>query len=336
MNEQNHTTEPKVLSTIDGNTLMAQEYEPLQFSIDTILPHGIFVFAGSPKVGKSFLTLDMCRAISTGGKLWDFKATQGEALYLALEDRHNRLQARLRQIKADSEDISRLHLATASFGLSNGLLEQVHNFIAEYPGTNFIAIDTLEKIRDGGRDRDMYSCDYSDMGKLREITEKHRLTLLLVHHTRKMYDPDPLNTVSGSTGLIGAVDGVFVLIKDRRTGNSAKLTISNRDTESFCFELRFDPDTCRWDYMGNSAVGGDDDDALCFLLNEFLKEDWNGTATELCSELKRLNTDFSMSPAVISKQISAISASLKKDYGILFERDRNMKARRIFLQRIEQ
>ena len=45
--------EPKVFATIDGNSLMAQEYEPLEFAIEKILPHGIFVFAGSPKVGKS-------------------------------------------------------------------------------------------------------------------------------------------------------------------------------------------------------------------------------------------------------------------------------------------
>ena len=50
MNQQNQAT-PKVFNTINGNSLMAQEYEPLQFSIHQILPHGIFVFAGSPKVG---------------------------------------------------------------------------------------------------------------------------------------------------------------------------------------------------------------------------------------------------------------------------------------------
>ena len=93
--------EPKVFTTIDGNSLMAQEYEPLQFSIEKILPHGIFVFAGSPKVGKSWLTLDMCQAISTGGKLWDFSTTKGDVLYLALEDKFNRLQRRLMQMKAD-------------------------------------------------------------------------------------------------------------------------------------------------------------------------------------------------------------------------------------------
>ena len=335
MNEQNKAAEPKILSTIDGNSLLAQEYEPTQFSIASILPHGIFICAGSPKIGKSWMTLEMCHAVSTGGKLWGFNAVQGEALYLALEDKYNRLQGRLKQMRADNHDISRLHLATASFGLSNGLLEQVHNFIAEYPGTNFIAIDTLEKIRDGGRDRDIYSCDYNDMSRLREITDQHKLTLFLVHHTRKMYDADPLNTVSGSTGLIGAVDGVFVLIKDNRTGNNAKLTISNRDTESFCFDLCFDPDTCRWDFIGNSVDGGDDD-ALCFLLNDFLKEEWNGTATELCNELKCRDSSFALAPSAIGKQLNASVGLLKKEYGIQFDRDRNMKAKRIYLRRTEK
>ena len=336
MNEQNQATEPKVFSTIDGNSLMEQEYEPLQFTVDAILPHGIFILAGSPKVGKSWLTLDMCHAISTGGKLWDFAATPGAVLYLALEDKRNRLQGRLKQMRADSQDISRLHLATASFGLSNGLLEQVHNFIAANPGTNLIAIDTLERIRDSGRDRDIYSYDYSDMNKLREITDKHRLTLLLVHHTRKMHDPDPLNTVSGSTGLIGAVDGVFVLTKDKRTGSNAKLTISNRDTESFCFDLRFDHDICRWDFVGNSADGGDDEDALCFLLNDFLQDEWSGTATELCSELKSRDSNFSLIPTALAKQLNASIGLLKKEYCIAVERDRSSRAKRILLRRIEQ
>lgn len=326
---------PKVFQTIDGNSLMAQEYEPLQFSIEKILPHGLFIFAGSPKVGKSWLTLDMCKAVSTGGKLWEYTATHGEVLYLALEDKFSRLQGRLKQMKADNQDISRLHLATASFGIENGLLEQIHNFIAAYPGTNLIAIDTLERIRDGGRDRDIYSCDYSDMTKLREITDKHKVTLILIHHTRKMYDPDPLNTVSGSTGLIGAVDGAFVLIKNKRTGNNAKLTISNRDTKSFCFELRFDEEVCRWDFMGISLEEVEDEDALGFLLNDFLQGDWSGTATELCNELKSRDTNFNLSPVTLAKQLNLSSALLKKDYGITFERDRSNKAKRIFLRRAD-
>lgn len=36
-----------------------------------------------------------------------------------------------------------------------------------------------------------------------------------------MYDPDPLSTLSGSTDLIGVVDGVFVFEKTKRTGEGA-------------------------------------------------------------------------------------------------------------------
>ena len=45
MNENTSTTinpaAPKTFDIIDDNTLMAQEYEPLQFAIEKILPHGL-------------------------------------------------------------------------------------------------------------------------------------------------------------------------------------------------------------------------------------------------------------------------------------------------------
>ncbi len=325
--------EPKTLSTLDGNTLMAKEFMPLRFTVDKILPHGLFILAGSPKIGKSWLALDLCHAVATGGSLWDFAAGQGDVLYLALEDNHQRLQNRLRQMEAEKLDISRLHMATASFGLQDGLLEQIHNFVAANPGTNLIAIDTLEHIRNGDQSANLYSCDYRDMTRLREITDKHPLTLLLIHHTRKMSDPDPLNTISGSTGLVGAVDGVFVLEKARRTEDGATLTIANRDTEGFCFNLRFDKTTCRWEFIGNATGDGDDEDALICLLDDFLKEEWRGTATELCAALKQQDASFDTGPASLTKKLKAQSGTFKKDFHIHIAFERTRSSRQILLRR---
>ena len=125
--------------------------------------------------------------------------------------------------------------------------------------------------------------------------------------------------------------GVFTL-----KGSNAKLIISNRDTESFCFELRFEADTCRWDFMGNSTEDADEENALCFLLNDFLKDDWSGTATELCEELKKHDSSFSLAPVTLSTKLNSLSGLLKKDYAIAFERDRSNKTKRIFLRRAEQ
>lgn len=331
MNQSEKT--PKTLTTLDGNTLMAQEFAPLRFTVDKILPHGLFILAGSPKIGKSWLSLDLCQAVATGGKLWDYQAEQGNVLYLALEDNYHRLQNRLKQMEVESLDISRLHMATASFGLQDGLLEQISNFVAANAGTNLIAIDTLEHIRNGEQTSNLYACDYRDMNRLREITSRHPLTLLLIHHTRKMYDPDPLNTISGSTGLIGAVDGVFVLEKAKRTGEGAKLTIANRDTEGFCFNLRFDKEVCRWEFVGNSTDGDDDEDALICLLDDFLKDDWSGTATELCSELSKAGSGFDLNPSTLTKKLKALSGQFKKEFHILIDFERTAGSRRIFLRR---
>ena len=133
MNENTNQTAPKTFNIIDGNTLMAQEYEPLKYAVEKILPHGLFILAGSGKIGKSWLSLDICVNVATGGKLWDFSSEHGDVLYLTLEDNYPRLQDRLNKIKADSVDISRLKLTTASFGISSGLLEQTHNHLTHYP-----------------------------------------------------------------------------------------------------------------------------------------------------------------------------------------------------------
>jgi len=312
----------KTFITINAAVLMEQEFEPLQFAVEKILPHGLFILAGSGKIGKSWLALDMCAAVSSGGKLWEFPAEQGEVLYLALEDNHQRLQSRLKTIEAENTDVSRLHLATASLGISNGLLEQTHNFLSEYPETKLIIVDTLERIRDTEQDKSMYSCDYRDMTALREITNRHKLTLLLIHHTRKMYDPDPLNTLSGSTGLIGSVDGVFVLEKDKRIGNKARLTIANRDTESYCFKVEFDPAKCKWLFMGNDMDTPDKDEPFCSLINNWLKDNWRGTATELCNELSAVDNTFNSDPVGIKKKLTILATFFKKELGIsvMFER----------------
>jgi hypothetical protein len=241
------TPAPPRLVTIDGNTLLSTKFKPLSFTADKILPHGLFILAGRPHIGKSWLALDLCRAVSTGTKLWDFPVTAGDVLYFALEDKY-RIRDRLKKISQENTDLSRFYIATSSAGLNGGLLQQIHGFMTLYPQTNLIIIDTLEHVRNNGStERTLYSCDYRDMNLLREITNKYNLTLLLVHHTQKLHVPNPL-----SNAILGAIDGLLVLEKTKRTSNEAHLTITNRDTEGFCFDLRFNSESCRWDFVGTT------------------------------------------------------------------------------------
>jgi len=133
------------------------------------------------------------------------------------------------------------------------------------------------------------------------------------------------------------VDGVLVLEKASRTGHDAKLTIANRDTEGFCFKLLFDPDNCKWLFIGND--GGkpeektdepDEQNLWLFLLvDTFLKDDsWSGTATELADALRKLDPDADLiTPRTITKMLKANESYLKKNHiSLAFDRNRDSRA----------
>lgn len=46
-----------LLQTITANTLLNTDYPPLAFSIEKLLPQGIFILAGNSKIGKSWMAL---------------------------------------------------------------------------------------------------------------------------------------------------------------------------------------------------------------------------------------------------------------------------------------
>ncbi|MCZ3056475.1 helicase RepA family protein, partial [Acinetobacter baumannii] len=57
---------------------------------------GLTLFAGNPKIGKSWFCLDVGLAVSLGGEcLGGVICDQGEVLYLALEDNDRRLNKRI-------------------------------------------------------------------------------------------------------------------------------------------------------------------------------------------------------------------------------------------------
>ena len=80
------------LTVIDGETLMDTRLEPTKFCIDTLLPQGITILGGAPKIGKSWLVLDLCVRIAKGESMWNMPTAKGTTLYLCLEDTLRRVQ----------------------------------------------------------------------------------------------------------------------------------------------------------------------------------------------------------------------------------------------------
>ena len=235
---------------VDGESLWDMEFVARRFCIRSLLPQGLCILGGAPKIGKSWLMLDWCIKIAKGEPIWDMDTTQGTTLYLCLEDTLPRVQHRIYCMS--EEATPNVYFAAAAGKLTGELESQISSFLLSHPDTVLIVVDTYQMVR-GNSNEPSYGGDYQDMQKLKRIADEYNITVLLVHHLRKQGDRDPLNRLSGTTGISGAVDAVFVLDRKERVQNTALLVCTGRDIEYRELELRFSKERCVWDLLSDSA-----------------------------------------------------------------------------------
>lgn len=321
--------DPSYLKTISMSELYDAVYQSKPPLIDGLLYPGTYIFAGAPKLGKSFLMAQLAYHISTGTPLWNYTVRKGTVLYLALEDDYHRLQERLYRMFG-TESTEDLYFSVSAGQLGNGLDEQLTRFIAEHPDTKLIIIDTLQKVREVGGDNYSYANDYEIITRLKKFADSYGICLLLVHHTRKQNADDKFDMISGTNGLLGAADGGFILRKEKRTSNSATLEVSGRDQPDQKIYLNRNPETLVWELertetelwklppeplLENIAVK---------ITNE--NPEWYGSPTELVEFL-----GVEMKANALTMKLNINAGRLFNEYGICYENKRCHDGRKVRL-----
>jgi len=302
---------------------------PLRYIVSDILPVGLHLLAGSPKIGKSWLALWLCNQVAIGEKVWEFDTAKCTTLYLSLEDTMDRLHLRLSTITENGSEDSWVATSVDA----GTLVEQLEMFIKAHADIGLIVIDTFARVRESSDST--YLNDYEEMRRFKELADKHRLALLLVHHLRKASDSDPLNMVSGSTGLIGAVDGIYILEKDKRLERTAKLHITGRDTPDMLLKLDFDREDNVWNFLGfESGEVQPLDEKLLSAIGKILENGtYSGTATELIAAMQIIGGGIEIQPNHLTRLLRDKSLTLQKS-GIEFAAKRTNSARMLTLSRI--
>ena len=322
------------IETIDSRTLMDLELPPIRFIVNRLLPQGLHILAGAAKTGKSWLLLLLSLKVAQGEPFWDLTTEKGTVLSLCLEDSLTRIQQRLMELTEEAP--SNLHFATLTKTLSDGLLEQIEQFIAEHPDTNLVIIDTLQKVRDSkgsAGKAGMYGNDYDDISSIKRIADGFNIAILLVHHLRKLQDSDdPFNDVSGSTGIISAADTNFIL-RRKRSGNAATLLVSGRDVEYQELTLQFND--LVWELVerkNSEDIHKAELPKFLFRVVDFMecRTEWVGTATELLTEMK----EQEVTPNMVTKYLGQFAYEVLEPLGIEYRTKRTGKSRLIkFLRR---
>ncbi len=240
--------------TFTAADLMREDLPPVRWAVPGILPEGLTLLAGKPKLGKSWLAAGLGIAKASGGfALGKIPVERGEVLYLALEDNRRRLQNRMKKMLAGSPPPDGLHIATEWPRLDDGGAELLDDWLAVHPDAGLVVVDILKVIRPvASGNRGIYDADYEALQAMQRIAGEHGVPILVVHHTRKMAAVDPVDEVSGSTGLSGGADGILVLKRDRGKAD-AYLHVTGREIEEEAeLALTWDANLAKWTLAGDA------------------------------------------------------------------------------------
>ncbi|MCB1502638.1 MAG: AAA family ATPase [Bauldia sp.] len=247
-------------SCITARELCDLEFAPIKFVVPGYVVEGLTLLAGKPKIGKSWLSMDIALAVSAGGEcLGGIGCEQGDVLYLALEDNRRRLQSRIRklwQIEALANWTpvpERLHLATEWPRANEGGVAAIRQWIDQHPGARLVIVDVLAMFKAIAKrhDQTLYEADYLAIKELQALAMETGVAFIVVHHTRKSgAESDPFEKVSGTLGLSGAADTTIILDRDQ---NGCTLYGRGRDIEEIETAVEFDRQFCRWRALGNAT-----------------------------------------------------------------------------------
>jgi AAA domain len=174
--------------------LQHRNFAPVSYVIPDLVPEGLSLLVGRPKLGKSWMALDMCLAVS-GARfcLGERKPAEGDVLCCALEDNSRRLRRRIDRLLPPKSHAwpERLMLATEWRRLDKGGVDDLQEWAESVPKPKLIVLDTLAGVRPI-RQQNGYMEDYESVVTLHRLANKTGIAILVLHHTRKMEADDPI------------------------------------------------------------------------------------------------------------------------------------------------
>ena len=245
------------IKLVNAKELQTMELKPINWIIPDLLPEGLLILAGRPKIGKSFLALNMSLAIANGGHALEFfKANKNSVLYIPYEDNYRRLQDRINRMLAEEhvkEAPSNLFIPRdCDFPkMTTEGIDSLGKILDDNKEIKLVVLDTLGRaiIRSNKRNANQFQDEYDFLSVIQKIALQRHISILFVHHTTKMKYEDIYDQVLGSTGLTASPDSLLLLHKD--SNKEFILSIKGRDFEEKEYSVKFK--NCIWIVEGEKG-----------------------------------------------------------------------------------
>jgi hypothetical protein len=228
--------------------LLGTDFPESRWAVPDILPVGLTFLAGRPKLGKSWLALQLAVAVGTGGAVLGRSVTQGSVAYYALEDSARRLALRLKAQAAPAGADITFFTTCRPFGDGGFVDLEAELQCRDY---RLCVIDTFSRAA-GRADQSDPAAMTAMLGELQSLAMKQDTALLLIDHHRKSaggLECNPVDDILSSTAKAAVADCAMGLYRDK-TGVVLKLI--GRDMEERALALRWDALSSQWQCLGDA------------------------------------------------------------------------------------
>ena len=231
--------------------LLDAEFPEPRWSVPRLLPEGLGILGGRPKVGKSWLLLEIGIAVGTGGIVLNQRVEKGNVLFVALEDGPRRLQDRIKKMGMPRDALVTFERTWKP--LHKGGLEDL---VIELAATDYrlVIFDTLTRAFPGLSQKDHPEVIGQVIDKIQTIATNRCLTILFSDHTRKPngFTEDPIDDILYSSEKVKSADVVMSLYREQGKPG-AKLLGRGRDIDEIDLALQWDPILWCWQSDGSTG-----------------------------------------------------------------------------------
>jgi len=229
--------------------LLDAEFPEPKWAIPDLIPEGLTIIGGRPKVGKSWLLLQAAIAVGTGGMFFNKRIEQGNVLYVAFEDGPRRLQDRIKKMGMPRD-------AMVTFERNWKPMQKggLDDLVAELAAADYrlVIFDTLTRAFPGLSQKDHPEVIGRCIDQIQTIATNRNISITFSDHTRKPngFDSDPIDDILYSSEKVKSADVVLALYKEQGKAG-AKLLGRGRDIEEIDLALKWDPELWCWQSDGN-------------------------------------------------------------------------------------
>ncbi len=238
------------LDPIPLTNILATTNQPeLQWLIPNLLPQGLTLLLGQPRLGKSWLALHLALSIALGDPILDhFPTPQANVLYLGLQDTSRRISIRTRKLLGDHPTPNTFFWSNQWTPSQTDNLHDLNAWLIEHPNTRLLVIDSLDQLHRPGLTTEQ---ELALLHQLKALSDRHQLAILIVHQLSAKACRDPLNELT-HTPTLAAADALLILKRNRGQAD-ATLQLTGTDLPEQELALQLPQDSMRWTLLGPAA-----------------------------------------------------------------------------------